>query len=372
MRFFGYRQVTGLFAACVAIAGVQVAVGATPAGAAIRLKTPGAPKAVSAVGVRNAIDVSWTPVLATGGRPITGYTATATAGTVAKSCTLTLVKGGALLCPVTGLTNGVTYSVTVFATNPIGNGRSSVPVTATPSTKRNCNFFGPYANLRHCSFSHYFFSGLDLTGADLTGADLTGAELDNDTLTGVNLTNTFMAETYIFSGVSSGGVVGTPVGLAATGYTLDNGYLIGDGANLAGANLAGIDLTGAGVGLDDADLTGADLAGANLSWISANSVKMTGADLSGADLSGVNLIHADLTGANLDGVVSGIHQRKPRCASRELDARQRLPDRTRRQSGRRRPQLAELGRCDPVTGVPGQRQPVATPTFPMPTSPVPT
>ena len=68
--------------------------------------------------------VTWAPVTETGGSPITGYTATALDqwGNVISSCT---TDGLTNFCEIPYLTNFVTYTITVVATNAAGDSASS-------------------------------------------------------------------------------------------------------------------------------------------------------------------------------------------------------------------------------------------------------
>jgi FtsP/CotA-like multicopper oxidase with cupredoxin domain len=104
------------------------AMGTGPAGVsnAVYVGTvPDVPTAVIATPLSKSATVSWTAPVNTGGWPITAYTVTAS-GLGGQTCTTT----GALSCGVAGLTNGISYSFTVTATNIIGTGSASVASTA--------------------------------------------------------------------------------------------------------------------------------------------------------------------------------------------------------------------------------------------------
>ena len=90
---------------------------------------PGAPTIVSADPGDGVVDVSWTAPASDGGDPISAYTVTATDGVDSFSCGWT---SGPLTCQVSGLTNGTQYTLSVTASNGIGEGPASTPVTATP------------------------------------------------------------------------------------------------------------------------------------------------------------------------------------------------------------------------------------------------
>ncbi|MGA8724989.1 MAG: pentapeptide repeat-containing protein, partial [Acidimicrobiales bacterium] len=132
------------------------------------------------------------------------------------------------------------------------------------------------------------------------------------------------------TGVSSGGILGTPSALPPN-WTLVSGWLLGPGANLVHANFSGLDLAGldlAGADLNSADLDSTDLSGATLTGVSSGVIlgtpsalptnwtlmggyllgpgadlvvaNLSGLDLAGLDLAGANLSSANLNSANLD------------------------------------------------------------------------
>ena len=112
-----------------AMAGVAAMVAPVVAGAVVHPATitvPGAPRGVTAVAGNRAALVRWTAPANDGGRPITGYVATASPGS--ETCTTT----GATTCTVHGLVNGHTYSVSVKASNKRGLGAPSAVVTVKP------------------------------------------------------------------------------------------------------------------------------------------------------------------------------------------------------------------------------------------------
>lgn len=81
---------------------------------------PDAPTNVTAAASSRQATISWIRPANDGGAPITEYTATASPG--GSMCTTTATS-----CTITGLTNDVTYTVTVTAKNSIGTSQSSAP-----------------------------------------------------------------------------------------------------------------------------------------------------------------------------------------------------------------------------------------------------
>jgi uncharacterized protein YjbI with pentapeptide repeats len=149
-------------------------------------------------------------------------------------------------------------------------------------------------------------TGANLTGVDLTGANLTNADLTNATLNNVTLTNAVITGARFstdndnkFAGIVSGGLVGVPAAMSATGrFRITEGFFVGPNTNMEGA--AFTSSAQLGISLSAANLTSASLVGVNLSGAFLNNAILTDANLTGVNLSGVNL-----TAATLRGVVSG-------------------------------------------------------------------
>jgi Fibronectin type III domain len=88
---------------------------------------PAAPAGVAATPADRSLTVTWSAA-ANNGSPVTGYTVTATPPTG----TPTTVTAATTTATVRDLTNGVSYTVTVAATNAAGTGPASAPASATP------------------------------------------------------------------------------------------------------------------------------------------------------------------------------------------------------------------------------------------------
>ena len=92
------------------------------AGPVVPVDVPGAPTGVNAEPGDGALTVRWSPPAATGGTAITGYLVSASPGG-------TTVAAGpaATAATLSGLVNGVSYSVVVRAVNGVGQGPPSAP-----------------------------------------------------------------------------------------------------------------------------------------------------------------------------------------------------------------------------------------------------
>jgi uncharacterized protein YjbI with pentapeptide repeats len=214
---------------------------------------------------------------------------------------------------------------------------------------------GPGADLTNAALNGANLSlidgqGTDFTDADLVGTSLSGANLSNSILTGSKLANARMNGDTL-DGVTSGSIVGTPV--LPEGWLLVAGYLVGNSANLTDANFTNANLYGAnlveaklsgailtgvssgavqgqfsvslpygwsiqngylfgpganlvgasleGTGSIDSDVDGANMSGANLSAVYWDGVNLADVNLSGANLTGASVVASGMTNVNLDG-----------------------------------------------------------------------
>src|SRR5271166_5559634 len=162
------------------------------AGAATRLKKPGAPTALSVTAVNTAIAASWSPPVSNGGSAVIYYVAIVGKGKNQHPC----VSTGPTSCIATGLSNGRSYRVQVRAVNVRGHGPAATSF-GVPNILQNCSYFGEYVSLQNCTALNLSYDNLadvslyytNLTGANLTGANLTGVGASNATFTNANLTN---------------------------------------------------------------------------------------------------------------------------------------------------------------------------------------
>ncbi len=252
-----------------------------------------APTNVQATPAFRALDVTWTPEPPT--PTIDGYTATATGPNLIVPLTCT----GATTCYVSGLTNGVTYSVTVQAyygvpprVSPVGN--PSQAAMGTPSASPNCSYVGEYARLHGCDLGNADLIGVNLTGSDLSDANLTSANLTDVSLVqtgfqGATMTDAILTDAMAdFSDFSDANLSGADL----SGADLSNG-------NLSGANLSNANLTGAGMYSNV--VTGTILSGADLNSAAVEGEDFTGDDLSNANLTSALFLDDNFTDANLTG-----------------------------------------------------------------------
>ncbi|MCX6387241.1 MAG: pentapeptide repeat-containing protein, partial [Solirubrobacterales bacterium] len=167
------------------------------------------------------------------------------------------------------------------------------------------------------------FPHLDFSDADLSGTNFTGATLNSPDFKRTNLSGATMVETAILgadiegtdfgtdggtiSGIYARNLEGTPSRLPV-GWQIENGALIGPGANLEGADLSGLDLSGinlSGADLTDADLGETNLTGANLLLATLAGANLSGTNLKDAIVEGVDLSASDSSDVVLNGVKTG-------------------------------------------------------------------
>ena len=96
---------------------------------------PSAPVITTTSAGNQRVNIAFSVPAFSGGRAVSSYTATCTAGAVSSSA-----SGAASPLAVTGLTNGMTYSCTVLGTNTVGNSPQSAAVTATPALPAATSF----------------------------------------------------------------------------------------------------------------------------------------------------------------------------------------------------------------------------------------
>ena len=93
---------------------------------------PGAPTIGTATPGNSQATVTWSAPASNGGSAITGYVVTPYIGATAQTTT---TVGNVLTTPITGLTNGTTYTFRVAAINSVGTGSQSANSnTVTPAT----------------------------------------------------------------------------------------------------------------------------------------------------------------------------------------------------------------------------------------------
>lgn len=116
-------------AAVLLPAGLVLAL-ANPAVGVTTSSVPSAPQSLAATRANGSALITWDAPVADGGTPITGYVVTASSGDPTVTVSL---PGSARLTVLAGLTNAVTYAVTVVAQNSVGDSVAAGPVTVQPS-----------------------------------------------------------------------------------------------------------------------------------------------------------------------------------------------------------------------------------------------
>lgn len=95
---------------------------------------PGAPVGVKLTPLNGGVSVSWNAPVDSGGSTITRYTVSASpTGTGGSVVTCVQNSGDARSCLISGLSNGTAYTVTVVATNGVGDGPASAAQNVIPA-----------------------------------------------------------------------------------------------------------------------------------------------------------------------------------------------------------------------------------------------
>ena len=303
------------------------AVGASPVATTNTVTAAAAPGpvgAVTATAGNTQASVSWTAPTDDGGSPVTSYAVTPigpggplAAVTVTAPITTTTV---------TGLSNGVTYTFSVTATNAYG---TSTPVSSAAVVSLAVNPDTAYVVKQQPVTIHVLandYGAIVAASTTVTAAPAHGSATANasGTITYAPTGGYTGNDQFSYQACDNGGNCATAL---VTVHVLDNGQghanfagvdmsnsnLTGidfSNANLAGTNFSGANLTK--VNFSNANLTGAIFAGATVTNTNFSNATATNADLSGenltsvnfngADLSGANLSNANMTNANLDNV----------------------------------------------------------------------
>ncbi len=213
----------------------------SPSSPIVPAATPGVPTSVTATSYANSQSVvSWTAPASTGGSPITSYTVTPNIG---QPCVTS--NGSTTSCDIQGLTNGTTYTFTVFATNALGNGLPSAPVSATPSTVPTAPtsvVATSYANTKSVvSWSTPSSNGgAAITGYTVTATDTThpanGGQVNSSAASPLTMTGLTNGDAYTFTVTATNASGVGPASAASAPATPST--IPGAATNVAGSSYA--------------------------------------------------------------------------------------------------------------------------------------
>jgi uncharacterized protein YjbI with pentapeptide repeats len=295
------------------------AVGPSPAASTnpvIALAAPGPVSGVTASAGNTQATVSWTAPGNDGSSAITSCTVTPIGP--GGALTAVVVSAPTTTATVTGLTNGVSYTFSVIATNAYGD---SSPVSSAAVVALAVNPDTTYdvkqglVTVHVLANDHGAIVAANTTvtaapghGIATANSDGTIAYLPTGGWTG---TDQFTYQACDGGGNCASALVTVHVldpGQGHANYSgIDMSYANLQGIDFSNANLAGTNFTNANLSnvnfsnadLDGAIFTGATLTNANFSNASAVGARLSGENLSGLDFSGANLSGADLSNANL-------------------------------------------------------------------------
>jgi hypothetical protein len=187
---------------------------------------PDAPTGVSAVGANGQATITFTAPVNNGGAAITSYKVTSSPAT-------TTVTGSSSPITFTGLTNGVSYTFTVVATNSVGDSVASAPSNSVTSATTPGAPTGLVVNAGNAEASISFIAGSDggsaITNYEystdgsswtaLSPADASSPVTVTGLTNGVAYTIYLRAGNAVGSGASSASVSVTPIALTTTSFT---------------------------------------------------------------------------------------------------------------------------------------------------------
>ncbi len=210
-------------------------VASQPSAIAIPLGAPGVPAISSAAPGNGQVTVSWTAPSSNGGAAITLYTVAAvTASGSVPSGTPCAWSTGPLTCSVTGLTNGMAYTVSVTAKNSVGTGPASpssapvIPLTV-PGAPSNVGVQGASGQVT-VSWTAPSNGGSAITGYTVTASD-TSKHCSTTTAVSCVVTGLNNNTSYVFTVVASNaagagpGTMSSPV-TGILGFTSQNGFTL--------------------------------------------------------------------------------------------------------------------------------------------------
>jgi uncharacterized repeat protein (TIGR03803 family) len=194
-------------------------VGSGPASIAsnsvIPLGPPGAPTGVVAMAGNGEVTVGFTAPASNGGSPITGYTVTSSPGGIVKT-------GPASPITVTGLTNGISYTFTVTATNAIGPGpASNASNSVTPATVPGAPTMGT-ATAGDGQATVSFTPPASNGGSAITGYTVTsspGGIEKTGTVSPITVTGLINGTTYTFTVTAANAIGSGPASNASNSVT---------------------------------------------------------------------------------------------------------------------------------------------------------
>lgn len=202
-----------------------------PVGAFVRphVSVPDAPQSLTLTPGNGSLSASWAAPSSDGGSGIVSYTATAVDGatsTIVTTCTTSMTS-----CPLTGLTNGDTYDVTVIANNGTYDSSPStmvqgVPAATVASAPRSVSLVAGNAELAVSWLAPLDDGGSSILSYTATATDGTNTAICSATAPAVTCTISLLTNgmSYKVTVVADNSVGASSVSnyVIATPYTVPN------------------------------------------------------------------------------------------------------------------------------------------------------